>query len=131
MSRTLKLDIAESEEYSEKSVRHAKNAQQKERLQMLWWLKSGQVSEHRQLSQCLERNPSTITRWLQRYRQGGLSALLEVKQAPGQTPKIRGELLSKLEERLATSEGFTSYSAVQRWLEAQAGQSFHYKTVHP
>ncbi len=42
---------------------------------MLWWLKSGQVSEHQQLSQRLGHNPSTITRWLQRYRQGGLSAL--------------------------------------------------------
>jgi transposase len=130
MSRTLKLDIAESEEYLEKNVRNAKSAQQKERLQMLWWLKSGQVSKHQQLSQHLGRNPSTITRWLQRYRQGGLSALLEVKQAPGQPPKIQGELLSQLEERLATSEGFNSYGAVQRWLEAQSGQSFNYKTVH-
>jgi len=130
MSRPFQLDIAESEEYLEKSVRHAKSAKQKERLQMLWWVKSGQVNEHQQLSQRLGRNPSTITRWLERYRKGGLSALLEVKQAPGKTPKIQGELLSKLEERLATSEGFNSYGAVQQWLEAQSGQSFNYKTVH-
>jgi hypothetical protein len=53
MSRPFQLDIAESEEYLEKSVRNAKSAKQKERLQMLWWVKSGQVSEHQQLSQRL------------------------------------------------------------------------------
>jgi len=130
MGRQLKLEIAESLDYLEKSLRHAKTAHQKERLQMLWWLKSGQVNEHHQLAQRLGRNPSTITRWLQQYRAEGLEALLEVKKSTGQPPKIDGELLAKLQERLKQPEGFKSYGAIQQWLEEQTGRSLNYKTVH-
>lgn len=50
MARRLKLEITETAEYLEKSFKRAKSAPQKERLQMLWWLKTGQVSEHQELS---------------------------------------------------------------------------------
>lgn len=53
MARRLKLEIAESAEYLEKSLKQARSASQKERLQMLWWLKSGQVHEHQELSKRL------------------------------------------------------------------------------
>lgn len=39
------------------------------------------MREHQQLAQRLGRDPSTVTRWLQKYRQGGLSELLEIKIA--------------------------------------------------
>ena len=45
MARRLKLEIAQTAEYLEKSLKQAKSAAQKERLQLLWWLKTGQVSE--------------------------------------------------------------------------------------
>lgn len=89
MPRSLQLEIVESIEYLEKSYKQAHNASHKERLQMLWWLKSGQVKQHQELSRGLGRDGSTISRWLQKYRQGGLTALLEVKTAPGRTPEIR------------------------------------------
>jgi hypothetical protein len=50
--------------YLENSLKQAKSASQKERLQMLWWLKTGQVSEHQELSKRLGRSPASITRWL-------------------------------------------------------------------
>jgi len=130
MPRQLKLEISESLEYLEKSLRYARSAQQKERLQALWWLKSGQVTQHQQLAERLGRNPSTITRWLQQYRKGGLSALLEVKQATGRPAKITSALLAKLAAKLAQPEGFKSYTAIQQWLELETGHRFNYKTVH-
>jgi hypothetical protein len=45
MAGRLVLEIAESAEYLEKSLKQAKSAAQKERLQMLWWLKTGQVTQ--------------------------------------------------------------------------------------
>ncbi len=71
---------------------------EKERLLLLWWIKTGQVTQHQGLSQRLGRNGSTITRWLQKYRQGGLEKLLEVKASPGAVRKIQGEMLSRLVE---------------------------------
>lgn len=88
---------------------------------MLWWLKSGQVSEHQELSQRLGRSPACITRWLSQYRGGGLKQLLEVKTAPGAEPKIGGEALEKLQVRLKSEEGFSSYGAIVEWLKLECG----------
>jgi transposase len=90
MVRAFKLEINESVEYLTKSLKNARSASEKERLQMLWWLKTGQVKQHQELSQRLGRDSSTITSWLQKYRSGGLIALLELPVAPGATPIIQG-----------------------------------------
>ena len=50
MAGRMKLEIAESTKYLEKSLKHARTAAQKERLQMLWWVKSGQVNQHQELA---------------------------------------------------------------------------------
>ena len=130
MPRTLQLEIAESVEYLEKSYKQARNASHKERLQMLWWIKSGQVKQHWELSWRLGRDGSTISRWLQKYRQGGLAALLSIKTAPGRSPLICGKVLEKLQQRLNQPEGFKSYGEIVYWLEQECGVSVDYKTVH-
>lgn len=73
MARPLTITIAESRT----------DARQQERLQMLYWLKRGLVSSRQQIAQLLHRDDSTVTRWLNDYRAGGLSQLLEIKTAPG------------------------------------------------
>lgn len=130
MARPFKVEISESEEYLAKSLRHARSASQTEKLLLLWWLKSGQVKQHQELSQRLGRDPSTITRWLQKYRHSGLSGLLEEKQSPGKPWEIEGEMLDRLQARLQSSEGFTSYGQIQQWLQDEFGQQVKYKTVH-
>jgi transposase len=130
MARYLKLEIAETAEYLEKSLKKAKSASQKERLQMLWWLKTGQVRQHHELSRLLGRSPASVTRWLQQYRQGGLAKLLEVKTAPGAQKKIQGEALEKLKYRLNSPEGFTSYKAIVEWLDEECGLKVKYDTVN-
>lgn len=130
MARPFKLEIHESVEYLEKSMHQAHTGSQKEKLQMLWWLKSGQVKQHQEVAQRLGRNPSTITRWLQQYRQGGTSALLQVKQSPGRPRKLDDAALARLQERLAQSEGFKSYGEIQQWVQSELGKAVKYKTVH-
>ncbi|MBW4617630.1 MAG: helix-turn-helix domain-containing protein [Desmonostoc vinosum HA7617-LM4] len=82
------------------------------------------------MSQRLSRDGSTVTRWLQRDRQGGLEELLEAKPAPGTTPKIQGEILKKLVARLECSEGFSSYGQIVEWLEQEFHLQVKYKTVY-
>jgi len=130
MARRLKLEIAQTVEYLEKSLKQAKSATQKERLQMLWWLKTGQVNQHQQLSKRLGRSPACITRWLSQYRSGGLKQLLEVKTAPGAEPKIQGEVLHKLQARLKLEEGFSSYGEIVEWLKLECGLVLKYNTVN-
>lgn len=129
MAGRMKLEIAESVEYLEKSMKHARSAAQKERLLLLWWVKSGEVRQHQELAARLGRNPSTITRWLQKYRLGGLKALLEVKVAPGAKPLIAGEVRAALEERLASASGFRRYGEIVAWLQQRFGLRLKYATV--
>lgn len=91
---------------------------------------SGQVKQHQELSYRLGRDGSTISRWLQKYRHGGIAALLEIKTAAGRTPEIRGDALEKLQARLNQPEGFRSYGEIVQWLEQECGLSVDYKTVH-
>lgn len=130
MARPFHLEIPESLEYLENSLHKAQSVNHKEKLQMLVWLKRGQVTQHQQIAQRLDRNPSTITRWLQHYRQGGLAQLLATRKAPGRAPVVDQKTLAQLEARLAQPEGFKSYGEVQQWLEQTMGQSMSYKTVH-
>lgn len=97
---------------------------------MLWWLKTGQVSQHQELSKRLGRSPASITRWLSQYRRGGLQQLLEVKTAPGAVPKINGEALEKLQARLHSQEGFGSYGEIVDWLGQECDLELKYNTVN-
>jgi transposase len=97
---------------------------------MLWWLKTKQVTQHQQLAERLGRDPSTVTRWLQRYRQSGLASLLEVKVAPGQTRQISDEALVGLQARLNSPEGFSSYGEIVEWLKANYKLALTYATVY-
>ncbi|WP_392535359.1 helix-turn-helix domain-containing protein [Nostoc sp. C117] len=83
MSRPFQIEISESLEELEKALKHATTASSKERLQMLYWLKSGQVSSRRTLAKRLGRDEATITRWVRKYKDEATRGLLEVKHAPG------------------------------------------------
>jgi transposase len=40
------------------------------------------------------------------------------------------EVIAALQERLASEEGFSSYSAIVEWLEKKHGQTVEYATVY-
>lgn len=93
---------------------------------MLWWLRTEQVFQHQQLATRLGCDPSTITRWLQKYCQGGLSQLLEVKTAPGQPPQLTPEACSGLQKRLVSGTGFSSYDEIVSWLNTKYELEMNY-----
>lgn len=128
--RPFRVTVIESLEQLEKSLRHARSASQKERLQMLVWLKREEVNSRGELAERCQRDKATITRWISRYRQGGLSALLSKRTAPGATRKIQGEALEKLKARLAEAEGFSSYIEIQHWLEQTCQLKVEYGTLY-
>lgn len=130
MSRRFNIVITESEEELKKRLQTARLGNQKEKLHMLWWLKSGQVKEQQQIGERLGRDTSTVTRWLQKYRNGGLSSLLEIKKAPGASRKISDQAIAALKHELETGEGFNSYGAIVEWLEKEHELRIEYGTVY-
>lgn len=130
MAGVYKLDIAESEEELKHLLRIQKSASAKERIQLLYLLKSGKASSVECAASLLGRHRVTVQSWLRRYRQGGLAALLERKSAPGRQQSIPQWAQDALSKRLAQSEGFNSYGEICQWLETHLGISAPYKTVH-
>ncbi len=136
MSRPFKIEIAESEEELKKRLQTANLGSQKEKLQMLWWIKSEQVKEQQEIGERLAKDTSTVTRWLQKYRLGGLDELLSIKKAPGAKRKIHSAAMptavnyAALEEELKTGKGFSSYGAIVEWLKLEQGLDIEYATVY-
>ncbi|MDB9306848.1 MULTISPECIES: helix-turn-helix domain-containing protein [Cyanophyceae] len=130
MSRPFKIEIAESEEELKKRLQTVNLGNQKEKLQMLWWIKSGQVKEQQEVGKRLAKDTSTVTRWLQKYRSGGLEELLEIKKAPGAKRKIHDAAIAALESELKTGKGFSSYGAIVEWLKLEQGLDIEYATVY-
>lgn len=130
MSRPFTIEITESETDLKKRLQHAREAIHKEKLQMLWWLKSGQVSQQQEIGKRLGRDTSTVTRWLQKYRRGGLVELLQINKALGNERKIKGEVLADLQQQLQNPEGFSSYGAIVEWLLQKHGLTVEYGTVY-
>lgn len=130
MSRPLQIEISESLEELQHRLQHHPQARDHERLQMLYWLKQGMVKSRQDLCRLLNRSETTITRWLNNYREGGIGQLLEYKTAPGKARVIPDSVMEKLEERLQQPQGFSSYKEIWQWLRQEQGIEIAYKTVH-
>lgn len=130
MSGVLKLEISETADELQALMNQQQRASQRSKVQVLWWLKSGQASGVGQLAQMSGHHRTTVSRWLSQYRQGGLATLVKVAPRSGRPRAISGEVLSQLQSELQEPEGFKSYKEVQQWLAAVQGQRVPYKTVH-
>jgi len=128
--RKLKIDIKESTAELLEELKKAKNQEVKERIQSLYWLKTNQLETTEEIGELIGKHRTTVSRWLSRYRKGGLEALLTKGKSTGRSRKIPPEVEEKLKEELKDPEGFTSYKEVQVWLKAVEGIEMSYKGVH-
>lgn len=126
------VEIAESAEELKSLLGQQREGRLKERVQALYWLKSGQVSDLPTLANLLGRHLATVYRWLERYRAGGLARLLELDYVHSGRPSVLPEAVrAALQARLQDPErGFASYKAVQAWLAEEFGLEIAYPTVH-
>lgn len=130
MAGVYKLEIAESVEDLKQLLRSQKSASDKERIQVLYLLKSEQAKTVQAAAELLGRHRVTVQEWLRLYRQGGLSSLLSHNPRPGRQPSIPQWAQDALNKRLQQEEGFNSYGEICQWLESQLGIVSPYKTVH-
>jgi putative transposase len=76
------------------------------------------------------RHRTTVSRWLSRYRTGGINSLLVKGKSTGRKSAIATELKAKILRELEEEEGFCSYREVQRWLKAVENVQMSYSGVH-
>ena len=122
--------ITENPETLQIQLRAETHPKKRSRVQALYLLASGQASSRLILAKLLAVPRHTIQAWLQLYEEGGLSALLTLKKAPGRRPSLSPPILRKLQERLAQARGFGSYGEIRRYLAQAHNVDLAYSTVH-
>ena len=130
MAGVYKLEIQESEDDLKQLLRQQKTVSSKERVQLLYLLKTGQAKTVQDAAAILGRNRVTLQEWLRHYREGGWNRLLEKKARSGRPRAIPAWAEAALQKRLQEPQGFDGYRAICDWLETQLGIQAEYKTVH-
>lgn len=134
MARKLEIDIKETAQELKQLLLEQKSVRIKERVQVLYWLKTQQIETALSASELIGRTYSSVKRWLRTYRQSGLDELLELKHGGGKALSLSPNILETLNNRLKQPQGFESYEAIQIWLEKtyeiELGYSTLYGIVH-
>jgi len=86
MAGVIKLEIRESVEELLAALKQSENQETKERVQVLYWLKTEQAESTGAIGTLLGRHRTTISRWLSQYRRGGIKEL--VKKEKAQVEKV-------------------------------------------
>ena len=103
----------------------------KVRIMALWMLKSGQCTTREAVAEALDVHRHTITRWLTKYRRGGLDELLTIRTRPNRKRVVPDRVMRALEHELRTKpELFSSFKDVQHWLADRYGLDIKYKTIY-
>lgn len=130
MAGVYKLNILETEEELKQLLKKEKTGSGKERIQLLYLLKSQKVKTITQAAELLGRNRVTVQEWLAKYRQGGLESLRKRASTSGRPRKIPAWAEKALAKKLQEPKGFESYGEICQWLETSLGIRAKYKTVH-
>jgi transposase len=99
MGRILNIEIKESDKELKKLMHKQTQGRKKERVYVLYLLKSHQAETSLDVSKLIGRDYSTIKRWLRKYRQGGIHQLLEIKHRGGKSLSLPKEVLETLNLR--------------------------------
>ncbi|ELS34699.1 MULTISPECIES: helix-turn-helix domain-containing protein [Pseudanabaena] len=130
MAGVYKLEISESEEELKEMLGKQKTASDKERVQVLYLLKSKQAGTVQIAAQLVGRNRVTVQEWLKEYRKGGISGLLRHKPRVGRKSKIPDWAQKALDKELQKEQGFNSYGEIREWLQEKLEIEISYKNVH-
>jgi transposase len=130
MAGVYRLEITESEEKLKEMLGNQKTGSDKERVQVLYLLKSKQATTVQAAAELIGRNRSTVQEWLRGYREGGITGILSHKPRVGRKPKIPTWAQQALDKQLQQEEGFNTYGEIRRWLEEKLGIESTYKNVH-
>jgi transposase len=130
MAGVRRVVIEEGVEDLKALMRQQTQVGDKERVQLLYLLKSGQAQTVTQAADILGRGRATLQRWLAKYQDGGISGLLERHLPPGQVCQIPQAAQAELEQRLSSTQGFGSYKEIQTWLEQEYDHIMSYQGVH-
>jgi transposase len=105
--------------------------ERRNRMHALFLAKMGYCQTRHAMAQALHIERKAGERWFRQYAQHGLQALITShRHHGGKNPRIQGDALVQLHEKLEHPEGFLGYQRICTWLKEQFGLDVPYKTVH-
>lgn len=125
-------EITEDTADLQRRLRAELDPERKRRLHALVLLATGQATTRHEVADHLAVHRHTVARWLRRYGDGGLDALL-TRAKPGAPPGQRTlpePVLAALKTRLSDPVGFGGYHKIQVWLRDEFGLEVSYKSVY-
>ena len=106
------FEILESESALRTLYQHASHIKIKERLEVLIWLKSGQVSTMKTAAELKRRSKTWGNNLWKTYKNEGISGYCTLHNKPQESPLVNKKALS---EQLS-SDGFASIKEAREWI---------------
>jgi len=125
-----RVEIRESTEQLKHLMHLQTSANAKERLQVLYLLKSLQAKDISTAAQLVGRNRVTVQRWMLKYEADGIESLIAPRTGQGRKAVIPEAINQALMEKLDDPNGMSSYLEIQQWLETEHQLQVKYATVH-
>ncbi len=123
--------IKESAEELKDLLTHERSAKRRNRLHLLFLIRSGQVKSREEAAARLLVHRNSVWTWLQAYRAGGLEQMLRIgRTGPKPVQKSLSPPVFNALEKQVRGEGFSGYTHAQEWLRIQFGCDLPYSTVH-
>lgn len=103
----------------------------RQKIQALYWLKAGASQSLTDVAERIGVHRITVHRWLKQYSAGGLSELLEIRQATGRPRVIPSAVIAGISEKLSEEScDFKTYKEIGQWVEENYQVSVKYQTLH-
>jgi len=122
--------IVEDAETLRDRLRQEPRGRQKQRLQALYLIRTGQAHSRREIARLLGIGKKAVGLWMERYVAEGVEGLLEIRTHTNRAYSLTSEQERALRQKLSQPEGFQSYKAVQGWINQTFGLVLTYTTVH-
>lgn len=124
--------IAEDPGELSNRLRAERDPERKRRLHALVLLVTGEDTTRKAIAEHLAIHRNTLATWLERYRRGGLDALVSPAKRgpkPGQRT-LPAPVLDALQSRLSDPAGFGGYHKLRLWLHDDFGIEVPYKSLY-
>jgi transposase len=121
--------IAESVDELKTLLTQERHPAKRTRLHALYLLASQQAYSRQAVAALLGVDRNTVGRWLTKYADGGLPALLTVYVPAGKRTPLTPDQLQTLQQALAQPHGFGSFGAVQQWIADTFGVQLSYNAT--
>lgn len=131
MTRTIKpINWAESSQELEQRFKQEKQPERRKRLQALWFVSQGK--EVQEASRAVGTARSSLTRWLNWYRNEGLQAVLTripAHKALGRKVRLSSEQQAQLLEQCQQGR-FRTYEEARSWVAKEFGVEYKYTGMY-